>query len=405
MARHPSFDYQKTPRGWMVNCPASLSATHKRERHYFTTRDKAKEHAASLREKALKHGRAATAIRPSLAEAATEAEELLKPWGLSILEAVRMAAAIRERETASKPLGEAADLWLLSCEGLRPKTQHNYKLTADRLRNELADRLLASITAEELQAAVAPLGNTGAAAAERVRNTKAFWNWCAKKGWCEAKTFGAVEMPAANKSGEIEFLTVKEAEALLRTAETHFPQAVASYALQLFSGIRVWERKRLEGGHVTEDGVSLGGEVTKKGYRRHVNPSDTLGAWLERWPYESCPNWTETDCAVRRLAGWDVVSVILNARIAKGTMQPLPEPHRGRWPQNALRHTHATYSVAAGVPLERLLFEFGHAGTPALLRQRYAGRTSKKAALEYFDIMPTPKAGQESAKIQNIKIA
>jgi len=238
----------------MVNCPASLSASHKRERHYFATRDLAKEHAASLREKALNHGKAATVIRPSLAEAATQAEEILKPSGISLVEACRMAAAIRERENASKTLADAADLWLLSREGLRPKTLHNYKLTAKRLRKALGGKLLASITAEELQAAIAPPGSVGAAAAERVRNTKAFWHWSAKKGWCEAKIFAGVEMPAANKTGKIVFLTVAEAEALLRTAEQYFPQTVASYALQLFGGVRVWERKRLGAEHARRSG-------------------------------------------------------------------------------------------------------------------------------------------------------
>jgi hypothetical protein len=69
-------------------------------------------------------------------------------------------------------------------------------------------------------------------------------------------------------------------------------------------------------------------------------------------------------------------------------MKPLPKPSRGRWPQNALRHSHASYAVASGVPLESLLFEFGHAGNHTLLRQHYVGRASKKQALEFFSIAP-----------------
>ena len=69
-------------------------------------------------------------------------------------------------------------------------------------------------------------------------------------------------------------------------------------------------------------------------------------------------------------------------------MEPLADPTLGRWPQNALRHSHASYAVAYGVPLESLLFEFGHAGNPTLLRQHYVGKASKKQALEFFAIMP-----------------
>ena len=98
MARHPEFAYRNTPRGWEVNNPASLSASGKRERHFFRTRDEAKEHAARLREKAQAHGKNAIAIKPSLAEDATKAAEELKPWGASLLEAARFFAAARERD-------------------------------------------------------------------------------------------------------------------------------------------------------------------------------------------------------------------------------------------------------------------------------------------------------------------
>jgi hypothetical protein len=66
----------------------------------------------------------------------------------------------------------------------------------------------------------------------------------------------------------------------------------------------------------------------------------------------------------------------------------LPKPTLGKWPQNALRHSHASYAVAAGVPLESLLFEFGHTTNPAVLREHYVGRASKKDAIAFFTIGP-----------------
>jgi len=44
--------------------------------------------------------------------------------------------------------------------------------------------------------------------------------------------------------------------------------------------------------------------------------------------------------------------------------------------------------VAAGVPLESLLFEFGHTTNPAVLREHYVGRASKKDAIAFFTIGP-----------------
>jgi site-specific recombinase XerD len=389
MARAPKFEYRNTPDGWQVNVPATLSESGKRERHFFKTRDAAKDHAQKLREKFLEHGGNAAAIRPSLAEAATLAESILAPWGLSIVEAARMAAEQRERETASKTLADAGKEWLLSCEGLRDRTLRNYKITIQRISATLSDRLLATITAKEIQEAVAPLGTTGAGPREQIRNAKAFWRWSAKKGWCNAEVFNGVEMPR-DRTGdeEIGIITHQQAAELLHIAEVNFPQAVSSIAVQLFAGLRSEEIFRLKKSHVTADGINLPADVTKKGRRRHITPNETLSAWLKKYPFTPCSNWRETFAAVRRLAGWEVSARVLNDRIAAGTLAALPKVKHGRWPMNALRHTHASYAVAAGTPLETLLFEFGHAGTPTMLRAHYVGRASKKDALAFFAIRP-----------------
>ena len=390
MARHAKFKITDTPSGWMVNVPASLAESGKRERHFFKTKQLAADHASAIKERVKAHGQSATVIKPSLAEAAVLAEAILKPWGLSIVEAARMAAAMREKESASRSLTDAADDWLLTCEGLRTRTVDSYKGTAKRLKAALGDKLMANISATDLQQAVSPLGNIGASAQGRIRNARAFWRWAATKGWCDAEIFAGVEMPKTNRDkDDIAILTPTEAEVILRTAEKHYPQAVASYALQLFAGIRAEELVRLEAGNITGDGIDLGSSVTKKGRRRHITPNATLAAWLKAYPFDPCSNWKHVNNACRRLAGWAVESRLLN--------DP-PKPTRGAWPQNALRHSHASYAIASGVPLESLLFEFGHTGSAGVLREHYVGKASKKQALAFFAIAP------EGVEIQKLEV-
>lgn len=403
MARHTKFTPTETPAGWRLNIPAKYTETGKRERHFYRTQKEALAAAKLLKQSAAEFGHKSQAIRPSLAEDATAAAALLEPLGISLLEAARIVAGIRAKESASCLLSVAVAAWLSDCEGLRPKTQLGYKHTAGRLKSALGNRLLATLTAEELQKALAPAGTPATAAEGHLRTGKAFWRWSAGKGWCDADSFKAVKLPKSTaEKGEIEILSPVEIEALLRTAEEHFPQAVASYALQLFAGIRVEELARMEAENVTSDGIDLPANVTKKGRRRHITPSKTLAAWLAKHPFTPCSNWRETSAACRRLTGWDVVSVILNERVRVGKIQPLAEPSLGRWPQNALRHSHASYAVASGVPLESLLFEFGHAGTPTLLRQHYVGRASKKQALEFFAIRPDGETA-EAVQLETVE--
>ena len=397
MPRHPKFDHRKdkTSGAWVINVPASITATGKREQHFFKTRDLAKAHGAKLREKFFADGAKSNAITPTLADDATAAAAVLEPWGVSLLEAARAYATTREREAASKPLAEATAAWLLSCDHLRQATLTGYKQTVGKLEAALGDKTLANITTEELQGVITG-GTTPSVAAHRYRHARAFWRWSCGKGWCQPEALDKVELPKLKKDGEIETLTPEQAETLLRVAETHFPAAVASYALQLFAGIRVEELARLDAENVTPDGIELGAAITKKGRRRHITLSKTLAAWLAKHPFEPCPNWRRVDRACRYLAGWGVAP--------PPELVTVPEPKKGEklpprsdWPSNALRHSHATYAVASGTPLETLLFEFGHTGNANVLRAHYVGRASKKQALDFFAIRPE---GETAAPVQ-----
>ncbi|MCE2960852.1 MAG: tyrosine-type recombinase/integrase [Akkermansiaceae bacterium] len=372
-----------------VDVPASISESGKRERHFFKNITAAKAHALKLKKEVKEVGQGATIIKPALAESAQRAAEILAPWGISLVEAARMVDEIRKAQSNSCLLLVAADAWLLACESLRPRTLGGYTQTADKLKNALGNSLLTAITAAQIQDTVCPLGSSGAAVEGHLRNAKAFWRWCAKKGWCDADVFNGVEIPKGGRdSDEIQILTVEQAKKLLEVAAQHYPQAVPHYALQLFAGIRAEEVKRLDAEHVTADGIELSAGVTKKGRRRHITPNETLSAWLTAYPFRPCDNWREIDNACRRLTGWAVESRLLK--------EP-PAATLGAWPQNALRHSHASYAVAFGVKLETLLFEFGHSGNQNLLRQHYVGRASKKDALSYYSIAP------EGVKIKLVK--
>jgi integrase len=390
MSKPTKFKPIKTKSGWQLNIPSKYAVTGKRERHFYKTQALALAAAAKLKADREIYGSNAKTITPGLAEQAVVAAGVLEPWGVSLVEAARIVAAMRKVESASCPLDEAADAWIAACEGLRPKTILGYRQTANMLKVALGNRLLAAVTAADLQAALAPAGSRASAVAGHLRNGKALWHFSAKRNWCKVEVFAGVETPKGGTDAEIGFLTVAESKALLDTAIKHYPQAVPYYAIQLFGGVRVEEVRRLDARDVSTEGIELTAETTKKGRRRHVTPSPTLSAWLEHYPFEALANWPRIDRACRRLAGWD---------LAADMLKNPPAPTRGRWPQNALRHSHATYAVSAGVSIDALEFEFGHVEGAKLLRQHYVGRASKKEALAFFQLAPA------GVKIPTLKIA
>lgn len=357
-----------------------MTATGKRQRHFFANRDAAREEKHNLGEKYAEHGSNAAAISPTLASDATRAAEILSPYDVSLVTAARFFAEARQRDAASETVSEAVTAYLKASGGLRERTYRSYQNTLNLLVSAYGERILSTLTGTEIVDA-GGLEVQGAGAALRWRNLKAFWNWCAKnpRGWCVKELFEEVEAPKTSSDGEVSILSPAETTTLLRAAQKHYPGAVASFALSLFAGIRAEELKRLGAEDVNGDGIELSSRITKKGRRRHITLSPTMAAWLKAYPFEPVPNWDNVSAAVRRLAGWKVESPLLK--------NP-PKPTRGPWPQNVMRHSHASYAIAAGAKLETLLFEFGHTGNPSVLRAHYVGKASKKAALEFFAIRP-----------------
>ncbi len=400
MPRTPKFEWKDAKkRGWVVNIPPTVSTTGKRERCYFATRDEAKTYAQEQGKKYREHGSQAASIRPALAEDATKAAEILKPFGKTLTEAARFYVKTLTAAKASKLTGEAVDAWLASCSELRPRSIKSYNQTAKRIKEALPARNLSTITAAEMEKAVGIANAKGSSAAVHYRNARAFWKWSAKKGWCDGGLFEKIDAPTV-KSGKIKFLTAAQAETILRTAEKHFPNAVAHFALKFFAGIREAEINRLEANDVSPDGIEISSETSKTDRRRFITPSETLKAWLKKYPFKPLASWEKIEPACRYLAGWKVRPEL--AEILES--HPIDEAEfeaRPLWPQNAIRHSHATYALETGTDLQTLLFEFGHTESPAVLRRHYLGvdKTKKKEALAYFAIMPKGVKAKPSIKV------
>ena len=384
MARKTEFNHVKTKAGWMVSIPPTLSSTGKRERCYFKTRDAARDFAVGLKEKTKANGDNASAIPPAMAEDAVLASALLAPWGLSLLEAARIAASLRQAESSSCSVKDALAAWTLSCEGLRGPTLATYKNTTKRFEAAHGDRILSALKADDIQNGLGLVGTSGAAAGNHYRAGRAFWRWASKKGWCFGDLFKQVEAPRAGKPNDVKFLTIDQCKKLLSTAEEHYPAAVACYAVLLFSGLRPSEFARLQTGDVSLDGIEVNSD-SKIGTRRHITPITTLQAWLKRYPFDRVSNWRRVDQAVRYLAGWDVWTDPDFFTPPPSEANPVP---RIPWPQDATRHTFGTYSINSGVTLDHFLWEFGHSGNTRTLKTHYLGRASKKQALEFFAIRP-----------------
>lgn len=367
-----------------MEIPERLSPTGKRQRVFFPTRDEAKDYAGGLRTDNEENGAKASVISPALADEATRALTLLEPFGLSLLEAARMAAEIRRTELASREMEDAVDQFLGAKSERSGVHVKAYGYMKRDLLKSFPGRILSSISGMELLNHTEKFAPTPAAFNSLSRLIGAFWRWCAKhpRDWCDPKRIEVLERKDTTKD-EIGVLLAERCSKLLQTAEEHYPDCVPGFAISLFTGMRKAELARLRPADISVEGINLPAASTKTGHRRFIHLPPELAAWLEAYPVGDTilpANWHKKEKAVRRLAGWKVWSDLV---VPHEPPSGLPE-----WPHNALRHTHASVHVALGKPLETLTFEFGHSGGPRVLKGHYVGVMPRTEAEKIIRLRP-----------------
>jgi integrase len=194
-----------------------------------------------------------------------------------------------------------------------------------------------------------------------------------------------VDNPAAKtaKAKEIEgtvgILSVAETARLLEAAEA---ELLPFIAIGAFAGLRRAEIERLDWSEVDlESGlITVEAVKAKSARRRFVKIRENLAKWLA--PY-----------AARRGA------------VAPPTCRRMLEATRsaagiGHWPNNALRHSFASYHLAHFADAAALALELGHTNA-GLVFAHYRQIVKPKDAEKYWNLLPT--AAGASSKVVSIR--
>ncbi|MDA7935794.1 hypothetical protein N9224_01815 [Akkermansiaceae bacterium] len=394
MAKPPKFIPKRTENGhWRLSIPSAFSNTGNRQQLFFKTHKEAKNAADHWKQQAADFGKQSRVIKPSLAEAAVQAEAMLKPFGISILEAVQSYVEKERSNRASCMVSEAVKEFQ-KAHGHWSQSYTTAQTSRGRkLVETFEDRPLASISAQEIMQHLTETTGGPDSWNLGVRLVRSFWRWAARppRQWCKTDTVEHLETKRT-ESGEIGVFSAKQVQVLFATAENYFPETVPALAISIFTGMRQAELSRLKPEDITSEGVTVPASSAKTKRRRFINMPNGLAAWLKAYPIgESVVplNWNRKQKAIRRLAGWRVWSDLVpyvDPKLDKAAPESLP-----LWPKNAIRHTNASILLATGATLETLGFEFGHTGGSEMLRRHYAGVMPRKEALAILAIGPRGK--------------
>ena len=170
-----------------------------------------------------------------------------------------------------------------------------------------------------------------------------------------------------------EIFVVDELHALLEAALRVEPSVVPMLAIGAFAGLRDAEIKRLDWSEVdlAREHIEVKAAKSKSARRRIVPMQPNLTAWLRSWSGmqgQVVPaNWRRKIAKVRKAA-------VLT-----------------RWPNNGLRHSFASYRLAAIHDAPRVASELGHT-SPQMLYSTYRELVLPEEAERYWKITPAADA-------------
>ena len=209
----------------------------------------------------------------------------------------------------------------------------------------------------------------------------AAFQWAEDRDMVPRNPVKKAKSPKVHRS-EIGVLTPGQFKSLLQTALRTQPSAVVPFAIWGFCGVRRAELCRL-----TWDDVDL----TRKEVRIPAAKAKTRIMRFIPFPM-TCLAWINAAIQAgvlprgRLLAGKDEDHSEYTLR--RWLKEIRKEAAITEWPNNALRHSFASYACAATEDYSKVATWLGHHRDSSLLVQRYRHAVTKEKGLEWFDVGP-----------------
>src|SRR5437667_3268782 len=345
-----------------------------RNRRFFKDRREAETFLQSKRIEQENYGTAGTSFNERQRAEYLECADKLQPFGVTIRDAVNFYVphlrAAKRTCTVAEVVSEL--LKVKEADGASERYLSDLRSRLTQFAESFDGKPVAEITSPEIDEWLRSLSDkeTGKRLAPVTRNNFrrvliVALNFAKGRGYC-------VGNPAEQsaKAKEIEsavgILTVEQTARLLENAPA---ELVPYIAIGAFAGLRRAELERLDWKEVDlQSGlIEVAAAKAKSARRRFVKIQPNLAKWLQPSAQLS---GNVTPAGYRAL--------LEAAREAAGVAQ---------WPQNALRHSFASYHLARFNDAALLALELGHTNSN-LVFQHYRQLVRPKQAERYWKIVP-----------------
>jgi len=346
-----------------------------RGRKFFKT--KAEAEAERLRQITTleRHGREAVGLLPGELSAIIQAREKLAKHGKTIDDAAAFYLDYLERiRRCNVTVAELANevLEAKRKDGMSTTYIGDLKKRLARFSADFGNRTIAAITVEELDNWLRNLECGPKSRANFRANVGVMFSYAERRRVIDSNPVLRTAQPKlVDKPPEI--FAVDELASLLHAALSNAPAVVPMLAIGAFAGLREAEIKRLDWAEIDRrrGHIEIKSSKAKSARRRIVEMQPNLRDWLR--PY----------------AGMTSAVVPVNARKKLDLVRKAAG--FARWPKNGLRHSFASYRLAACHDAPRVASELGHT-SPHMLYSTYRELVLPEEAQRYWKIIPATGA-------------
>jgi integrase len=348
----------------------------KRKRRFFEAKEPATTFAAlkniELHRGGVEHAEFPTALRVM----AQNAVEQLTPFGKTIAEAVQYYVAHLKASEKSCTATQLVNKLIAAkkADGLSVSHVIDLRSRLSKFADKFDAQPVATITSANIDDWLRSLPVSPVSRNNFRKVTVLAFNFAVKRGYAASNPAAQTDK-AREPKAKPGILKVDEARALLENASS---EILPYFAIGLFAGLRRAEVERLDWSEIDFDEGHI--EVTaEKSKSKVANRFITMQPNLREWllPYRKFKGKVAPANCFREF--------FEQARVAAGIK---------RWPDNALRHSFASYHVTKFRDAKGLALEMGHTDS-GMLFNHYRALVKPKDAEKYWNLFPTAAAAKK----------
>jgi integrase len=338
-----------------------------RLRRTFADRKEAETFSELKRVERDNYGSSGIALDQTLRGEALEARRVLSPYGVSILDAardyVKRAALLATSETVSNAVSSLVASKRV--DGLRPRYLRDLHDRLRRFELSFGPRKLADIQSAEIDRWLRELGLAPLTRNSFRMRIYTLFEYARRCGWVSQNPVEDVRKVKVREGVP----GILEPIQIARILENASPETLPFFAIGAFAGLRTTELQRLEWRDVRFDEglIEVRANSSKTASRRFAAIRSNLAGWLA--PFRG---------RVGKVCPPDLYERTVEDRKRAGILV---------WPSNCLRHSFASYHLAAFSDLNTLTLEMGHVNS-AILFKHYRKLVTPAVAAEFWRIAP-----------------